>query len=183
MSTNRKKPVSPLGKRIYAMMRAANFDYIKDFEKATGVRPDAVRRLVGGYTQTLPATDMTKIAEFLKIPMAALLSEGDGESIPGSNLVPGAICPCWYEVRSDEMMPTLKAGDRVLVDVGVTNVENAGIFLLESPSAVIFRRLSFNPLSGNVCVTVDNQSYPYREDVPVDALKIKGRVIGVFQRI
>lgn len=183
MGTPRKKPVSSLGKRIYALMRAANFDYIKDFEKATGVRPDAIRRLVGGYTQTLPATDMTKIASFLKIPMTALLAEGDGEAIPGSNLVPGAVCPCWYEVRSDEMMPTLKAGDRVLVDVGVTNVENAGIFLVEAPSAMIFRRLSFNPISGNVCVTVDNQSYPYHEEVPAGALKVKGRVIGVFQRI
>lgn len=183
MATTRKKSVSPLGKRMYALMRAANFDHIKDFEKATGVRHDAIRRLIGGYTQTLPVSDMNKIAEYLKIPMRSLISEGDGEAIPGNTLVPGAVCPCWYEVRSDEMVPTLKAGDKVLVDVGVNNVQDAGIFLLETPNAMVFRRLSLNPLSGKICITVDNQTYSYREEVSADALNIKGRVIGVFQRI
>lgn len=183
MTTPRKKPVSPLGKRIYALMRAANFDHIKDFEKATGVRPDAVRRLLGGYTRVLPAEELNKIAAYLKIPMPALLSEGDGEDISASNLVPGSVCPCWYEVRSDEMHPTLTAGNKVLVDVGVTSVQNAGIFLLETPSATVFRRLSVNPVSGKICVTVDNQAYSYREEVLPGTLNIKGRVIGVFQRI
>ena len=183
MTSSRKKPVSPLGKKIYALMRAANFDYIKEFETATGVRPDSVRRLIGGYTQTLPVADLNKIAEYLKIPMRALLSVGDGEEIPGSNLVPDATCPCWYEVRSDEMMPTLKAGDKVLVDVGVATVQNAGIFLVETPTTMVFRRLSLNPISNKICVTVDNQTYPYREEVEADTLAIKGRVIGVFQRI
>lgn len=179
----RKKPVSQLGRKIYALMRAANFDYIRDFEKATGVRPDSIRRLIGGYAQNLPVTDLNKIAEYLRIPLRSLLSIGDGEEIPGSNLVPDATCPCWYEVRSDEMMPTLKAGDRVLVDVGVNTVQNAGIFLVETPTTMVFRRLSLNPISNKICVTVDNQTYPYHEEVELGTLVIKGRVIGVFQRL
>lgn len=183
MGKSVKKPVSALGKKIYAMIHAANFNYIKDFEKASGVRPDSVRRLCGGYTQSLPYADLEKVAKCLHTTVQELYAAGDGESIYTGNLVPGAAEPCWYEVRSDEMAPTFKSGDKVLVDAGVKQVKEAGVYLIGTTDSYAFRRMAPDILTGLAKVYVDNRSYAYAEEVPVDNLKIIGRVIGIFQRI
>lgn len=179
-----KRDVSPLGRKLHQLIRAANYDYIKDFEKESGVRPDSIRRVIGGYTKSLPFSDLQKVATTLKISVQELMTgSADGEAIATCNLVPGAKEPCWYQVHSDEMSPTLKSGDNVLVDTGIRTVVEAGIYLLGTPSSTAFRRISHNPVTGKLRVEADNKTYSYVEEVDPEKLSVRGRVIGIFHRI
>lgn len=177
------KTVSPLGKKIQALIRAANFIYIKEFERVAGVRPDSIRRLIGGYTKSLPAAEMSKVAATLKISVNELMSEQDGESILLTNILPDAKDPRWHKVISDEMAPALPLGSYVVVDIGAKEYVAAGIYLIGTPSASAFRRVSFNPLTGIYHVDADNKNYDYAQDVTAEELKIEGRVLGIFCNI
>lgn len=181
--TKKEKNVCPLGKKLASLIRAANYDYIIDFERASGVRPDSIRRLIGGYTKSLPAEDLVKVASTLKMTVPELFYTGDGESISTSNLVPGSKNPCWFQIRSDEMAPTYLSGELVLVDTGIKSAIESGVYLVGNPSASAFRRISFNPINGMLHIDVDNKSYNYGEDISVDDLKIEGKVIGLFKRV
>lgn len=179
-----KRNVSPLGKKLHQLIRAANYDYIKDFEKESGVRPDSIRRVIGGYTKSLPFSDLQKVAIALKISVQELMTgSSDGETIATCNLVPGAKEPCWYSVHSDEMEPTLKSGDNVLIDTGIRTVVEAGIYLLGTQSSIAFRRISYNPVTGKLQVAADNKAYSDFDEVEPEKLSIRGRIIGIFRRI
>lgn len=184
LSRDMNKKTSPLGRKMYMLIRAANFDYIKDFEQISGVRPDSIRRLIGGYTKSLPYPDLEKAAKALKISVNELMNDNGAENtISTASLVPGAINPCWFQVHSDEMLPTLKSGDNVLVDIGIRNFSGAGIYLLGLPHVPTFRRISLNPLNGRVKVNADNSTYDYSEETDISELQINGKVIGIFQRM
>jgi phage repressor protein C with HTH and peptisase S24 domain len=177
------KTVSPLGKKIQALIRAANFDYIKEFERVAGVRPDSIRRLIGGYTKSLPAPELSKVAATLKMSVEEILSDSDGENILLSNIVPEAKDPRWHKIRSDEMAPTLPLGSYVVVDTGAKEYVAAGVYLIGTPSASAFRRVSFDPIAGIYHIDVDNKNYNYAQDIKAEDLKIEGRVLGIFCNI
>lgn len=179
----KQKTICPLAKRIQALIRAANYDYIKEFERAAGVRPDSIRRLLGGYTKSLPAPELSKVATTLRISVEELLSDSDGESILLTNIVPEAKDPRWLKIRSDEMAPTLPLGSYVVVDMKAKDFVAAGVYLIGTPSASAFRRVSFDPLAGLYHVDVDNKNYSYAQDVKAEDLKIEGRVLGIFCNI
>nr|DAH13458.1 MAG TPA: peptidase [Caudoviricetes sp.] len=183
MKRSVKKEPSALGKKLAVMLQLSNFETIKQFEEAAGIRPDAIRRLIGGYKRGLTYIELQKVATALKTTPQELCAAGDGESITTGNLVPGAKEPCWFQIRSDEMLPTLHPGSFVLVDTGIKSVTESGIYLLGTPSSSVFRRISFNPLSPVLHVDVDNKSYSYSEDVYPEKIKVEGRIIGVFERI
>lgn len=178
-----KKSICPLAKRIQALIRAANFEYINEFERVSGVRPDSVRRLLGGYTKSLPASELSKVAATLKMSVEELLSDSDGESVLLSNIVPDAKDPRWLKVRSDEMAPTLPLNSFVVVDMGAKEFIAAGVYLIGTPSASAFRRVSFDPITGLYHIDVDNKNYNYAQDIEAVNLKIEGRVIGIFCNI
>ena len=178
-----KGDISPLGQKLHRLIRAANYDYIRDFERDSGVRPDAIRRLIGGYTKSLPFADLQKAAATLKISVQELMTgEDPSDTIATCNLVPTAKEAVWFQVKSDEMAPTLKSGDNVLVDIGATTVTEAGIYLLNLPAGTAFRRIS-TAVSGRLFVDADNKTYSYGEEIDADHLDVRGRVIGLFQRI
>lgn len=180
--TTKKEP-SALGKRLAVLLQLSNFETIKEFEEKAGVRPDAIRRLIGGYKRNLSYAELQKVAAALKTTPQELCAAGDGESITTGNLVPDAKEPCWFQVRSDEMLPTLRPGSFVLVDTGIKEISESGIYLLGTPSSSVFRRISFNPMSPVLHVDVDNKSYNYAEDIYAEKIKVEGRIIGVFERI
>ncbi len=183
MEKTTKKEPTPLGKRIEALLKVSNFRTIREFEEKAGVRPDCIRRLIGGYKRKLSFDEIQKVATALKMSPSELVATGDGEAVSVTNLVPDAKEPCWHQVRSDEMTPILRPGEYCLVDAGVKTVTEAGIYLIETPTSSVFRRISVNTMTGNLRVDVDNKSYGYSEDVTADKIKVIGRVVGVFQRI
>ncbi len=183
MNTTTKKVTTPLGKRLDALLKASNFKTIKEFEEKAGVRPDCIRRLIGGYKRKLSFEEIQKVAAALKMSPAELCASSDGEGISTTNLVPDAKEPCWHQVRSDEMTPILRPGEFVLVDSAVKSVSESGIYLINTPTTQVFRRISVNPMTGNLHVDVDNKSYAYAEEVSADKIQVDGRVVGVFQRI
>jgi phage repressor protein C with HTH and peptisase S24 domain len=179
-----KKEVSPLGKRVEQLISAANFKHIKDFEAAAGVRHDAIRRLCGGYVKNLPPDELQKVASTLKVSIEELFSANKNSSntIP-LNVATGAGDPCWFQVSSDEMYPTLKHGEFVLVDLSINQINGAGIYLLDKPSCVVFMRISQNHVTDKITLQVDNKLYDAAEETDVSKVKIRGKVLGKFQHL
>ncbi len=176
------KKISPLGNKLKALIRAANYERIVDFERESGVRHDSIRRLLGGYTKTLPMHDLVKVADKLKMSINELYAAGDGDVVTISNLVPGAKDPCWHQVRTDEMSPTFESGDLVLVDAGIKTANESGVYLVGTPTLSSLRRILVNTVDNSAQVRVDNKTYDFSEELSLNNLPIEGRVIGIFKR-
>ena len=186
-SVKKQRPISPLGRRILGLIKNANFRFINEFERKTGVRKDSIRRLTSGYIQKLPIDDLQKVAKELKITVEELIggSSIEDDIVVTSNLVAGSNNVSWYKIKTDEMHPTLSKGENVLVDVTINDVTDAGIYLIKFPNGTkSFRRFLYNS-SGKLIVSVDNKAYMSGDEQKVNPKKISvcGRIIGKFQAI
>jgi phage repressor protein C with HTH and peptisase S24 domain len=65
----------------------------------------------------------------------------------------------FVSISGDSMLPTLNAGDNVLVDMSQTLVNREGIFLLQTEQGLMAKRLKTQG-QGDICVTSDNAQYP-----------------------
>jgi hypothetical protein len=84
------------------------------------------------------------------------------------------------QTDSDDMEPTMRRGDPVLVNVAATSVTAAGIYLLHGELGFSFRRVE--PLAGSdppeVRLSCDNPRYqPYTAQV--DRVSVRGRALGL----
>jgi phage repressor protein C with HTH and peptisase S24 domain len=86
------------------------------------------------------------------------------------------------QADSDDMEPTLKRGDRVLVNVGVTAVTSAGIYLIKGDAGYSFRRVE--PLPDSVPpqarLSCDNTRYQ-PHTVRLDKIGVRGRAMGLLR--
>jgi hypothetical protein len=84
------------------------------------------------------------------------------------------------QMDSDDMEPTMRRGDPVLVDLGVTSMTAAGIYLLRSEHCYYFRRVE--PLPGRdppeLRLSCDNMRYQ-PSTVRLDKVSVRGRALGV----
>jgi phage repressor protein C with HTH and peptisase S24 domain len=87
-------------------------------------------------------------------------------------------------VTGDSMMPTLNAGDDILVDRGdAADRLRDGIYVLRLEEALLVKRLARHPASGRISIRSDNPAYPSWEVAEVQDLVIIGRVIWAGRRI
>ena len=87
------------------------------------------------------------------------------------------------EVVGDSMEPTLKSGDRVLVNMGDTRVSQPGIFVLWDGDGTVVKRLELVPSSKPAVLKriSDNPLHGSYEVRAVDT-KIIGRVVWIARR-
>lgn len=85
-------------------------------------------------------------------------------------------------VEGDEMAPTLRTGDAVLIDKTKTAPVPAGLFLIEELGEKVLRRVRVILPDGQAQVSCDNKFYPAYETDPAK-LKIIGRVIAHISQI
>lgn len=182
--TNPKRPPSELAKRIQHYMKQRDFSSIAEFERQARVPKDVVRRLIGGFAMKTTAENVAKIARTLGVPLSDLISESGNIGISALNIAPEAKNPQWESVKSDEMHPTFKSGDYVLVDAGINEIQGSGIYLIKMKDAkVTFRRVDVNSITGKLYVRSDNDKYRAEGECEPKNVNIAGKVIGVYTAI
>ena len=85
----------------------------------------------------------------------------------------------------DAMEPTLRHGDRVLVDMGSRRPQQKdGIYLLRTAGGLQAKRVAANPLTGLVTVISDNREhYPCFSDLQPDDITVVGRVTWLGRQV
>ncbi|HWG06027.1 MAG TPA: S24 family peptidase [Beijerinckiaceae bacterium] len=87
------------------------------------------------------------------------------------------------EVQGDSMEPTLRSGDRVMVDLSHRSPSPLGIYALWDGLGVIVKRLEY--LGGDpplIAVTSDNPGHERRK-LTADEVNIIGRVVWFARRL
>lgn len=83
----------------------------------------------------------------------------------------------FFVVKGDAMAPTLVAGDGLLIDSGVDDVEEQGIYLIRADDRLMLKRIAPR-IDGSLQILSDNPIYP-PEVIPsseATSLKIIGQV-------
>ena len=85
----------------------------------------------------------------------------------------------YYRVNSDEMAPTLVAGDTAVVDRNVKGFDQTGIYLVTVSGENILRRFR-RALDGSIRVSCDNSAkYPEVETLSSEnGIEVMGRVVS-----
>ena len=84
-----------------------------------------------------------------------------------------------HVVDGDSMAPTLIAGDHLLVDRADATPARDGLYLIETDSGPLARRLAVNPVSRRVSILSDNAAYPSYPDCDPAAVRVLGRILWV----
>jgi phage repressor protein C with HTH and peptisase S24 domain len=83
-------------------------------------------------------------------------------------------------VEGDSMVPTLSAGDEILVDRSDAAARlRDGIYVLRNDEALAVKRLALHPAGGRVSIRSDNPAYPGWPDCDLRAIDVVGRVVWV----
>ena len=86
-------------------------------------------------------------------------------------------------IDSDSMLPTLAAGDEVLIDCDDGQRLRDGIFVIRSEGALLVKRLSVHPVTKRLSVISDNPAYPSFADCDPGLVQVIGRVVWVSRRL
>ncbi|MFN7175296.1 MAG: helix-turn-helix transcriptional regulator [Thermaurantiacus sp.] len=86
-------------------------------------------------------------------------------------------------VDSDSMLPTLAAGDEVLLDCDDRTRLRDGIYAILSEGAMLIKRVSVHPVTKRLSVISDNPAYPSFADCDPDLVRVIGRVVWVGRRL
>lgn len=87
-------------------------------------------------------------------------------------------------VEGDAMVPTLNAGDDVLVDFadGSERLRD-GIYAIQKNGPLIVRRIAINPITQKVTVQSDNGAYPDWPDCRPNDVGTVGRIVWFGRRM
>jgi phage repressor protein C with HTH and peptisase S24 domain len=86
------------------------------------------------------------------------------------------------EVIGDSMEPTLRSGDKIMVDLNDKNIANPGIFALYDGDATVVKRIEKIPGSDLIRIKSDN-SFHSSYDVDIVLINVAGRVVWVARRL
>lgn len=88
------------------------------------------------------------------------------------------------EVHGDSMSPTLKTGDRVLVDYSDNNVALPGIYAIWDSNATVVKRVEKVPASDPLMLVLisDNKNHN-QYTVPAEMVNVVGRVVWFARRM
>jgi hypothetical protein len=82
-------------------------------------------------------------------------------------------------LHSDSMLPTLAAGDDILIDCDDRVRLRDGIYAILSEGVPLVKRLSVHPVTKRLSVISDNPAYPSFADCEPDLVRVIGRVVWV----
>jgi len=86
------------------------------------------------------------------------------------------------EVIGDSMEPTLRSGDKIMIDRGDKEIGNPGVFALYDGSATVVKRIERVLGADLVRVSSDNANHS-AYDVPTSVVHIAGRVVWFGRRL
>ena len=156
--------------------------------------------LLGGPALRVAApTPRARGRDLVLVPKLAIgASAGPGASVDGE-AVEGedAFDPRWQRdlgadpralsiirVEGDSMAPTLGDGDDILVDGGDAAARlRDGIYVLRMDDVLMVKRVARAPGPGRVSVISDNPHYRSWDDLPLNAIRLVGRVVWTGRRV
>lgn len=80
-------------------------------------------------------------------------------------------------VSGDSMAPTLRHGDRVMIDRSVQTVVSDGLYLLHWVGGMLIKRLSINPSTHLIHIVSDNTHYASYENIQPNDVHVVGRLV------
>lgn len=88
-----------------------------------------------------------------------------------------------FTANGDSMTPTIEDGDLLLIDMGRTEYQNGGIFLMTINNDWFIKRLRLR-ITGELDIISDNEKYPIETLTPdtYKEVSIKGRVVKNLSR-
>lgn len=86
------------------------------------------------------------------------------------------------EVRGDSMEPTLRPGDRIMLNLSDTQISQPGIFVLLDGDGLVVKRVEKIPGKNFIVLISDNPLHT-RYEVPIDQIQVVGRVIWRAGRV
>jgi phage repressor protein C with HTH and peptisase S24 domain len=87
-------------------------------------------------------------------------------------------------IEGDAMVPTLYAGDDVLVDLADGSEQlRDGIYAIRKNGPFIVRRIAINPITQRITVKSDNSAYPDWPDCRPADVGTVGRIIWFGRRM
>jgi len=86
------------------------------------------------------------------------------------------------EVRGDSMEPTLRSGDRVLVDLNDKHIAQPGIFIVYDGNGTVIKRVEKVPGQDRVILISDNPLHG-RYEIAANDIQVAGRVVWKAGRL
>jgi len=88
------------------------------------------------------------------------------------------------QVQGDSMVPTLAAGDDIMVDRddAIDRLRD-GIYVLRVDGALLVKRLAVNPATRGFIIRSDNAAYPDWTDIDKTQIEIIGRVVWAGRKL
>ncbi len=83
----------------------------------------------------------------------------------------------------DAMAPAIGAGDLLWVDTSYNKPTTDGIYLLNTPTNVLIRRLQVNPFDNSLEISADNTAYKTFNIKSTDDVDVAGKVLWVVHRL
>lgn len=180
-----KKELSPIAIKMGILMEKRGFTSNRDLERAAGVPEGIVRKIRGGFVQKPNAINMSKIAKALGVSIDEFtgLSVDQLDISSPVNVAAKAIRPQWFQIGDDEMWPTFKSGDFIMIDFGVNEIAGSGVYAVQTEDSFVIRRLSVNPFNEMVVMSRDNEKYSLEGEFKKQHIQISGKVIGHYTSI
>ena len=155
--------------------------------------------LLGGPAPRVAAPARSRGGDMVLVPKLAIgASAGAGASVDGE-AVEGQVAfdPKWLRdlgadpralsiirVEGDSMAPTLSDGDDIMVDGGdAAGRLRDGIYVLRMDDVLMVKRVARAPGQGRVSVISDNPHYKSWDDLPLNAIRLVGRVVWTGRRV
>lgn len=86
------------------------------------------------------------------------------------------------EVIGDSMEPTLRSGDKIMIDLNDKNIAQLGVFALFDGDATVVKRVEKVMGTDKIRLSSDNRHHREYE-VPVETVNIAGRVVWFGRRL
>lgn len=164
------------------------------------VEAAGVDESVLGVSPTLPTIVRASEARFREVSeYDALASAGGGISLDDererarwpfltdyieSELRLGSATLALLRVRGDSMEPTLRGGDRILIDMTDKNVSQPGLFVLWDGDGRVVKRVERIPASDPATLVLKSDNPRYTQyQVPAEMVNIIGRVVWAAHRL
>ena len=88
-----------------------------------------------------------------------------------------------YVVDDDSMEPTLRSGDRVVVEPAADLMRGDGIYVIGMGGGLTIKRIGFSPDGDVVGIISDNPVYPSHQAVTRSRINLIGRIVWVGRRL
>ena len=87
------------------------------------------------------------------------------------------------EADGDSMLPTIQAGDHMLIDMQQKNPRRDGIYVIDWDDLLNVKRVTADPTTQTISISSDNPAYLSKSGVSPEAVRVVGRVVWIGRRV